>query len=103
LSSVVVVSRRRQSSSESEWSESSSFSENRPHREFVKEMQRQPTARSFVASKTQLEVHKLAVLEAEFNGCLDDLLRFCSRRSQLVCRYLPAYAADFRKNEFEDE
>ena len=37
------------------------------------------------------------------HACLDELTRFCSRRSQLVCRYLPTYAAEFRKHEFEHD
>ena len=51
----------------------------------------------------RLPVHSLARLEGAYNGCIDELLRFCSRRSQLVCRYLPTYAADFRDNEFEHD
>ena len=40
---------------------------------------------------------------ASANACLDELLRVCSRRSQLVCRYLPNYAAEFRRDEFEHD
>ena len=51
----------------------------------------------------KLPVHSLARLEGAYNGCIDELLRFSSRRSQLVCRYLPNYAAEFRDSEFEHD
>ena len=78
-----------------------------PHRDFVDSLDAKTSARSFVLGLTSEDrrapVHTLAVVEAEYNGCLDELGRYCSRRSQLVCRYLPNYAADFRKHEFDHD
>jgi len=48
-------------------------------------------------------LHHLARLEAAYNGCVDELLRLCSRRSQLVCRYLPHFASEFRDIYFEHD
>jgi len=42
-------------------------------------------------------VHELALLEAGFNGCIEELLRYCSRRSNLVCRAFPHIAESFRE------
>lgn len=79
----------------------------RPHRAFLLKLSPRTSVRARVlateARKTRLPVHALAVVEAEFNACLDELLRVCSRRSQLVCRYLPNYAAEFRRDEFEHD
>ncbi|KAH8061039.1 indoleamine 2,3-dioxygenase [Aureococcus anophagefferens] len=78
-----------------------------PHRDFLDALDAKTSARSFVLGLTSEDrrapVHTLAVVEAEYNGCLDELGRYCSRRSQLVCRYLPNYAADFRKHEFDHD
>jgi len=61
------------------------------------------TAESSSPTTSRLPVHNLARLEGAYNGCVDELLRFCSRRSQLVCRYLPNFASDFRDHEFEHD
>ena len=72
------------------------------HRDFLEALNSKQSARQYVLHlSSNAAVHTLAVLEAEFNGCLDELARYCSRRSQLVCRYLPSYAADFRKHAFD--
>ena len=74
------------------------------HRDFLEALNSKQSARQYVLHlSSNAAVHTLAVLEAEFNGCLDELGRYCSRRSQLVCRYLPNYAADFRKHEFDHD
>ena len=79
----------------------------RPHRDYLLKLSPRTSVRARVLAteqrKNRLPVHALAVVEAEFNACLDELLRVCSRRSQLVCRYLPNYAAEFRRDEFEHD
>ena len=81
----------------------------RPHRVFLEALSPKTSVRSIVlaaeacAPEKRLPVHALAVLEAAHNACLDELLRVCSRRSQMVCRYLPNYAAAFRRDEFEHD
>ena len=57
--------------------------------------------RAFIARRAPaLPVHTLALLEDHLAGCLSSLLKLCSRRSQLVCRYLPAIASAFRGCDF---
>ncbi|KAH8067448.1 indoleamine 2,3-dioxygenase [Aureococcus anophagefferens] len=59
-----------------------------PHRDFLDALDAKTSARSFVLGLTSEDrrapVHTLAVVEAEYNGCLDELGRYCSRRSQLL-------------------
>jgi hypothetical protein len=74
----------------------------RPHADFLASLSSATGVRAYVEA-ADLTIHALASLESEFNACLDELTRFCSRRSQLVCRYLPTYAAEFRKHEFEHD
>jgi hypothetical protein len=60
--------------------------------------------RAFIARRAAaLPVHTLALLEDHLAGCLSSLLKLCSRRSQLVCRYLPAIASAFRGGDFASD
>ncbi|KAH8078463.1 indoleamine 2,3-dioxygenase [Aureococcus anophagefferens] len=74
-----------------------------PHRDFLDALDAKTSARSFVLGLTSEDRRAAHAAVVEANGCLDELGRYCSRRSQLVCRYLPNYAADFRKHEFDHD
>jgi len=82
------------------------------HRKFVGIIESTQSVRSYLKSRIadrkqqsqkSSRMHDVAVLEGSFNRCIEQLLRFCSRRSQLVCRCMPQVAQWFREVEMRQE
>eukprot|EP00468_Gymnochlora_sp_CCMP2014_P000111 CAMPEP_0167744344 /NCGR_PEP_ID=MMETSP0110_2-20121227/2537_1 /TAXON_ID=629695 /ORGANISM="Gymnochlora sp., Strain CCMP2014" /LENGTH=977 /DNA_ID=CAMNT_0007628851 /DNA_START=463 /DNA_END=3396 /DNA_ORIENTATION=- len=78
------------------------------HRKFLGVIKSSITARAYLKGKIaqmkiRAKIHDIAVLEVSFNKCIEQLLRFCSRRSQLVCRCVPQEAQWFREVEMKQE
>ncbi|GAB5373226.1 hypothetical protein AAMO2058_001732100, partial [Amorphochlora amoebiformis] len=79
------------------------------HRKFIGVIEHSMSARAYLKTltlqqrKTRRRLHDVAVLEVSFNRCIEQLLRFCSRRSQLVCRCVPQEAQWFREVQMKKE
>mmetsp|Transcript_30430 Transcript_30430/g.48854 ORF Transcript_30430/g.48854 Transcript_30430/m.48854 type:complete len:357 (+) Transcript_30430:309-1379(+) len=85
------------------------------HRKFIGMIESTQSARTYLKSmiahrkrregtpRAKSRMHDVAVLEVSFNKCIEQLLRFCSRRSQLVCRCVPQAAQWFREIQMKQE
>ena len=69
------------------------------HLVFLRKLSRGQSARDFLydLAQTRVDVHVLAIIEAEYNECLEQLHRLCSRRSNIACRYLPGVSRKIRE------
>jgi len=95
------------------WRDYAVHSMPKEHRQFIGIIESETSARNFLKEKIAAKrlgrsgedggMHDIAVLEVSFNRCIEQLLRFCSRRSQLVCRCLPHVAQWFREDEMKQE
>ena len=66
------------------------------HTFWLNEMMKFGNAREYIKSRsTHISEASCSLLRTAYNSCLEQFQKLCSRRSRLVCRYLPRIKASF--------